>query len=127
KKKNAMATLTSVPLRSQYGSVRFDSNCKIRDFQEKPVIREYWINAGFFVFQKKAFDYWDGKNLTVHVLPELARLGLLYTNLHDGFWKSMDTAKDQEELERLCNGGQVPWIEKPPVDGEEVSVATVKC
>jgi glucose-1-phosphate cytidylyltransferase len=29
---------------------------------------------------------------------------------HTGFWKSMDTSKDQQELEKLLVGGTGPWI-----------------
>jgi len=43
------------------------------------------------------------------VLPRLAAKGLLHTYLHTGFWKSMDTSKDQQELEGLCVNGVGPW------------------
>lgn len=103
------ATVTSVPLRSQYGTVVFGNDRRVQNFKEKPVINDCWINAGFFVFEKKAFDYWDGKNLERDVLPRLAREGELFTYLHDGFWKSMDTSKDQQELEEIYNAGDAPW------------------
>jgi glucose-1-phosphate cytidylyltransferase len=109
-----LATVTSVPLRSQYGTVLFDENQKVHNFKEKPVIRDYWINAGFFVFDKKAFDLWEGKNLEVDVLPNLARNGVLFTYLHEGFWKSMDTSKDQQEMEMVHNGGSPPWMDFQP-------------
>ncbi|MCX6620119.1 MAG: sugar phosphate nucleotidyltransferase, partial [Acidobacteria bacterium] len=106
-----LATVTSVPLRSQYGTVVFDSEGRVQTFREKPVIRDYWINAGFFVFQKRAFDMWRGQNLETNVLPELAARGVLFTYLHEGFWKSMDTSKDQQELEALHTGPTPPWME----------------
>ena len=28
---------------------------------------------------------------------------------HDGFWASMDTFKDKQQLENLCAGGAAPW------------------
>ncbi len=52
---------------------------------------------------------WEGANLERDVLPRLASAGELYTYLHDGFWKSMDTSKDQQELEEIFNGGDAPW------------------
>jgi glucose-1-phosphate cytidylyltransferase len=103
------ATVTSVPLRSQYGTVVFDGSGKVAQFVEKPVIREHWINAGFFVFDRRAFESWDGHNLEMEVLPQLARRGQLFTYQHDGFWKSMDTSKDQQELERLFKTGKAGW------------------
>lgn len=106
----ALATVTSVPLRSQYGTVNFDSERKVYAFQEKPTIRDYWINAGFFVFEKRAYDLWDGMNLENQVLPKLAEAGVLYTHLHEGFWKSMDTSKDQQEFENILANGEAPWM-----------------
>jgi len=35
------------------------------------------------------------------VFPTLSRAGKLFTYRHDGFFKSMDTYKDQQELEDL--------------------------
>ena len=107
----ALATVTSVPLRSQYGTVHFSDDQQVRSFQEKPTIHDYWINAGFFVFQKSVFDEWHGTNLENHVLPKLASQGVLYTYLHEGFWKSMDTSKDQQEFETILSNGAPPWME----------------
>jgi glucose-1-phosphate cytidylyltransferase len=113
RRSGAVATVTSVPLYSQYGTMVFDRDKRVTEFREKPVLREYWINAGFFVFEKTAFDMWDGQNLECEVLPNLARRGVLYTYQHDGFWKSMDTSKDQQELEKLYQNGRAPWVILP--------------
>lgn len=106
----AIATLTTVPLRSQYGLVVFDQHSRIQRFEEKPFIHDYWINAGFFVFEKAAFDTWPGHNLEQNVLPAIAARGALHAYQHTGFWKSMDTSKDQQELEGLYLGGAAPWV-----------------
>jgi glucose-1-phosphate cytidylyltransferase len=110
KRSGGLATLTTVPLRSQYGLVVFDGDDRVQRFEEKPLVADYWINAGFFVFEKRALEEWRGHNLEQDVLPEFARRGQLYVNRHTGFWKSMDTSKDQQELEKLCVGGDVPWV-----------------
>jgi glucose-1-phosphate cytidylyltransferase len=106
-----MATVTTVPLRSQYGTVLFDQDGRVHRFVEKPVIEDCWINAGFFVFERQVFSQWEGQNLESHVLPNLARRGQLYAYRHTGFWKSMDTSKDQQELEKIHNGNgkSAPW------------------
>ncbi len=109
--KGGLATVTSVPLRSQYGTVVFNGSQQVRRFVEKPLIPDCWINAGFFVFEKCVFDHWDGQNLETEVLPALANKGLLYTFLHHGFWKSMDTSKDQQEMERIYYSGTQPWMD----------------
>ncbi len=105
----ALATLTSVPLRSQYGTVVADARGQVQHFKEKPVLREHWINAGFFVFDRAVFDAWEGQNLEGEVFPALVRKGQVYTYRHEGFWKSMDTSKDQQELERMLLSGEASW------------------
>jgi glucose-1-phosphate cytidylyltransferase len=104
------ATLTTVPLRSQYGTIAINSRQQISKFTEKPIIMDCWINAGFFVFDKSVFDVWEGRNLEVDVFPNLAQLGEVYAYKHYGFWKSMDTSKDLQELERIYHQERVPWM-----------------
>jgi glucose-1-phosphate cytidylyltransferase len=106
------ATVTAVPLRSQYGLINFDSCHRVQNFEEKPVIRDRWINAGFFVFEKTAWQDCDGSSLEQHVLPMMAARNHLNAYLHTGFWKSMDTSKDHEEMERLHSIG-APWAVAP--------------
>lgn len=108
----SLATLTTVPLRSQYGTVHFNEVRCVERFQEKPVIPECWINAGFFVFDSSMFEQTRGQNLERDVLPELAAKDKLFAYEHYGFWKSMDTSKDQQEMEDLLLNGTAPWVRK---------------
>jgi glucose-1-phosphate cytidylyltransferase len=103
------ATLTTVPLPSQYGTLDCDSDGRVRNFKEKPVLQDHWINAGFFVFDPEAFGHWKGEDLERDVLPVLGARDQLYAYRHRGFWKSMDTYKDALELTKLCAGGHPPW------------------
>jgi glucose-1-phosphate cytidylyltransferase len=109
-KRGGLATVTAVPLRSQYGTLQFDKVGRVQSFAEKPVIQDTWINAGFFVFEKAGVASWAGANLESGILPDLAAKGALFTYLHHGFWKSMDTSKDQQEMERLGEDGSAPWL-----------------
>ncbi len=111
KKCGGLATVTTVPLRSQYGTVEFTASQQVLRFREKPVIPDHWINAGFFVFEKGAFKQWEGTNLEGDVLPALAATGDLYAYQHERFWRSMDTSKDQQAIESLSKGGEPPWME----------------
>lgn len=106
-------TLTTVPLRSQYGLVHFDADGRVDRFEEKPTISDYWINAGFFVFEKSVFELWQGHNLEQEVLPALARRRVLFSYRHDGFWRSMDTSKDQHELETVHRREGPLWAAVP--------------
>lgn len=96
-----LVTITSVPLVSQYGTLETDSQGRVIEFREKPRLDGHWINAGFFVMQPAVFDHWRGQNLEREILPSLAADDQLYCYRHDGFFKSMDTQKDQQELEEL--------------------------
>ncbi len=105
----ALATLTAVSLRSQYGLVRIEDDGRVSRFDEKPMIKDHWINGGFFVFERLAFEHWHGRSLESEVLTGLAKLGQLSAYCHNGFWKSMDTSKDQQELEAILSKGTAPW------------------
>ena len=104
-----LATITSVPLVSQYGTLELADDGAIQSFREKPVLRQHWINAGFFVFERDVLDHWHGNNLERDVFPALAAGGLVYGYRHDGFFKSMDSYKEQQELEQMLRGKQAPW------------------
>jgi glucose-1-phosphate cytidylyltransferase len=103
------ATLTTVPLPSQYGTIVFGSDGGVSSFREKPVLGDHWINGGFFVFDQGAFKHWAGEDLERDVLPALGAAGELYAYQHRGFWKSMDTYKDALELTALVVEGKGPW------------------
>jgi len=102
-----LATVTSVPLVSQYGTLETDSNGRVTNFREKPRLDGHRINAGFFIMQPGVFDVWSGDNLEHEVLPALLRQDELYSYRHDGFFKSMDTQKDQQELDEIFSRGEI--------------------
>ena len=103
------ATVSTVPLVSQYGTIDLSADGRVERFREKPQLTDHWINAGFFVFDDEAFERWDGVDLEREVLPSLGAAGELYAYRHQGFWKSMDTYKDALELTALCDRGAPPW------------------
>lgn len=109
RRQGGLATVTSTPLRSQYGTIVTQNDGRITEFTEKPLLREHWINSGFIVFDKTVFKHWRGTNLEQHILPQLARENRIFAYKHDGFFKSMDTHKDQLELDQMCQIGDTPW------------------
>ena len=111
------ATLTTVPLPSQYGTLDLDGDGRVHGFKEKPRLPDHLINAGFFVFHSRVFDLWPdpGEDLERDVLPALGALDELFAFRHLGFWKSMDTFKDAMDLGALCADGPGPWLDPPGV------------
>jgi glucose-1-phosphate cytidylyltransferase len=113
------ATVTVVPLPSQYGTLELGGSGKVTRFLEKPKLEDHWINAGFMVLDAKAFDGWSG-DLEDDVLPALGAKGELYAYKHGGFWKSMDTYKDARDLEEIARRseseqGRPPWLNSATV------------
>ena len=107
------ATVTVVPLPSQYGTLDIDDSGRVTAFREKPVLRDHWINAGFFAFDADAIANTPGASLERDVLPALGRAGSLYVYRHEGFWKSMDTHKEVVELNALAEKEGHPWLQVP--------------
>ncbi len=109
---DGLVTITSVSMYSQYGVLDVNASGKVTELREKPLLREHWINAGFIVFDKGVFDHWQGENLESDVLNSLIENGLVYSYRHDGFFKSLDSYKDQREFEELVKDGALPWAVK---------------
>lgn len=106
----AGATVTVVPLPSQYGTLVTDDSGRVTDFREKPVLADHLINAGFFVFDRERVSECAGSSLERDILPALGRRGELFVYRHDGFWKSMDTQKDVSDVDALARREDPPWL-----------------
>jgi glucose-1-phosphate cytidylyltransferase len=60
-KNKLIATLTAVKPTPHFGKLLFKGN-KVIKFLEKDQKKENWINGGFFVCEKKIFNYLNKKN-----------------------------------------------------------------
>jgi glucose-1-phosphate cytidylyltransferase len=68
------------------------------------------INGGYFVFRQSIFDHIkDGEELVQEPFYRLIAQKELVGYPYDGFWKSMDTFKEKQELDDLCTKGMAPW------------------
>lgn len=96
-----LATLTAVQPYSAFGLIEIDEQDAVREFQEKPQLKE-WINGGFFVFNREIFGYLEENSiLEQKPLEQLAQENQLMAFRHRGFWKCMDTYKDNIEFNKL--------------------------
>lgn len=99
-----------VPLRSPYGIVKTDTT-HVVGFDEKPLLKDVWINAGVYWFRPEIFNYLPAVGDIEKVgFPELAkenRLGFCKFGLETRFWRSIDTLKDYEEVERSVKQSSV--------------------
>src|SRR5579859_5680 len=68
------------------------------------------INGGFFIFKKDIFGYIrDKEELVIEPFHRLVAEKQLIGYPYDGFWASMDTFKDKQQLDNLCATGVAPW------------------
>jgi glucose-1-phosphate cytidylyltransferase len=82
----------------------------VERFVEKPQL-DGWASAGFFVFDRRIFDYLGGGDciLEREPLERLAREGQLVAYRHDGYFFAMDTYREHEHLNQLWSSGEAPW------------------
>jgi len=107
---HGLGTITVTPMPSQYGIVAYNTRGRVKDFKEKPLLKDRWINGGFFIFEPEFFDYMGGEDLERNVLPKMAEKGVLYAYKHMGFWKCMDQHKDYIQLNELWKNGKAKWV-----------------
>ncbi len=104
-----LATVTGVRLLSPYGIVQANDAGQVDGFIQKPQL-DYWINAGFMVFERQVLDYLAGDDVHLErtVLPRLASEGQLMMYRHTGFWRKMDTLKEALVLDEFWRTS-APW------------------
>ena len=67
------------------------------------------INGGFFIFRKDIFSYIrDGEELVMEPFERLISEDQLVGYRYDNYW-CMDTFKEHQELNDMCNDGDAPW------------------
>lgn len=103
-RKNRIATVTAVRPPARFGRLIIKKNLVI-NFEEKNKRNEGWINGGFFVFNKKIFNFIPKKNTNIVLeqkpLENLVKLGQLNSYKHEGFWQCCDNRKDYEFLTKI--------------------------
>lgn len=105
-------TMTAVQPEGRFGSLKIVGGQQISSFQEKPIGDGTWINGGFFVCEPKVFDYLRKGDQTIferQPLEDLAKDGELFAYKHSGFWKPMDTLRDNKELNNLWDKNEAKW------------------
>jgi len=110
RKMNRTATLTTVHPVSRFGDLTIDDRGIVTSFSEKPALKS-WVNGGFFVFEKRIFDYIDGDDCVLERSPleTLAQERQLAGYRHEGNWYSMDTFRDYLHLNELWDTGKAGW------------------
>ncbi|MCL2181159.1 MAG: glucose-1-phosphate cytidylyltransferase [Treponema sp.] len=108
-KKNV--TLTAIQPKGRFGALDIKNDGSITSFKEKPDGDGAWINGGFFIMEHNIFNYLSNNNSILEKEPmeTLALEGQLNSYKHNGFWRSMDTLKDKNDLTEMWTNGTCPW------------------
>lgn len=109
-KKKKIATVTAVSPIPRFGSIKLKNNIVV-SFSEKTIQTENLINGGFFLLNRKVFDFMDlSKNVMWEQEPmsKLTKEKQLAAYHHKGFWYPIDTERDQKLLNKLYKKG-APW------------------
>jgi glucose-1-phosphate cytidylyltransferase len=111
KKHGKLATVTAVRPPARFGYMQIKSG-EVTHFGEKNQMDEGWINGGFFVLEPQVAKYInsDDEPFELGALPRLVREGELMAYEHAGFWQPMDTLREKNELARLSQEANPPWL-----------------
>ena len=111
-KSNKIATLSAVRPIPRFGHLTIKKNLVIK-FKEKDILSEGWINGGFFVLNKKIFNYINDKTNCIFEREPLVKLAddkQLMAYKHKNFWHPMDTLRDKNYLNSLVIKRNAPWL-----------------
>jgi glucose-1-phosphate cytidylyltransferase len=111
-KQNKIVTVTSIRPPNPFGVLEIDDRNHITSFAEKHQSKD-WTNGGFFVCNKKVFNYLDDKGQCIFEqgpVQKMAQEKQLVAYKHHDFWHCVDTLKHAEGLNSLYNKGTRPWM-----------------
>lgn len=112
-KQKKLVTVTAVSPIPRFGALSIKKNI-VRKFNEKPKDTKNLINGGFFILEKKIFNYLNFKKNVMWEQEPMIKLTedkQLAAYIHRGFWHPMDTERDQKYLNILLKKNPL-WLKK---------------
>jgi glucose-1-phosphate cytidylyltransferase len=111
KRHGKIMTLSGMRPPGRFGELELNGD-RVVGFNEKPQATSGIISGGFFVCDRRLFDYMDDREdlvLEIEPMQRLVKEGQLMVYRHDGFWHPMDTYRDYKLLNELWESGKAPW------------------
>jgi len=106
---DTVASFVSVKPNLSYHVVSTGSDGLVSSIEDI-ALAQIRINGGFFVFKREIFDHIRaGEELVREPFHRLVKQRRLSAFEYDGFWQSMDTFKDRQQLEDIHARGNAPW------------------
>ncbi|MFX0204490.1 MAG: NDP-sugar synthase [Candidatus Hodarchaeota archaeon] len=97
----SMVTLMAAPLNTNFGVVKIDSNNRITEFREKPLIDSVFINTGVYLFNRAIEDFLPEQGSIEKItFVELAKKRQMAAFRYYGFWRTVNTEKDLKRIEK---------------------------
>jgi glucose-1-phosphate cytidylyltransferase len=110
-KNKKIATVTAVRPPVKFGELSIKKNFLVKSFFEKPQISRGWINGGFFLINKKIFNYFLNSNTMFEQEPlkKLIQKKQLNAFKHNGYWMCMDNLNEKNQLEKIYKEKKTIW------------------
>ena len=110
-KNKKIATVTAVRPPVKFGELSIEKNFLVKSFLEKPQISKGWINGGFFLLNKKIFNYILKTNTMFEQEPlkKLIYKKQLNAFKHNGYWMCMDNLNEKNQLEKIYKEKKTIW------------------
>ncbi len=106
-------TVTGVYPPGRFGELRNNAQGLVTEFNEKPQASGGRISGGYFVANRRLFDYLGTNEDLVFEQEPMRRLveeGNLMVFDHNGFWQPMDTSREYQLLNALYANEEAPWV-----------------
>jgi glucose-1-phosphate cytidylyltransferase len=106
-----LATVTAVRPPARFGYMQIE-NGQVSHFGEKNQADEGWISGGFFVLEPEVISYINNENESFEsgAIPRLVSDNQLMAYQHTGFWQPMDTLREKQELTKMAQTSNPPWL-----------------
>ena len=106
--KKKIVTLTAVRPSARFGELSLNNQI-VSSFDEKPQLKNGYINGGFFVVDPEFFSFIPNKMCMLERDPmiNLVKKKNLVAYIHKGFWHCVDTRRDLDSINYLYKSGKI--------------------
>ncbi len=99
----AIATLTTIRLRTNFGIIETDIQNKITKIHEKWSVPNVLMNSGIYVFNREITGYLHGGNIEENTFRRLAEERKLNSFYYDGEWMTVNDKKELKKAEEFLS------------------------
>lgn len=112
KKHDPIATIVTCPIKSPYGIVTHNNlNHLVKDFKEKPILPNIYMNTGIYIFNKKIIKYLPQKGSVERTtFKKLIREQKLKAYIHRGLFVTINDNKDLQDTESILTKSKINFL-----------------